>query len=328
MSPPFEKPEDGDGMNDGSAADVLRRNYLKLLGASAATPALASVAGAEGGSTVEDEEGENDEGCARDREHYQVDLVVGPPEERLGEKSDDFYAAQGRLVRFLHGGADDPVARRSGGQRLDGEPADCLDSGEIRVVGGTASVDVTVESGCSLELSLVSYAKPDAGFDRASADEQVLVDSTTATVEGETATLVADLPGRGADGLVTLPGGDSVEGTVERITDAIEAGPFTLVASVDHAANAASVGEELPPTTVLVFGNPAVGTDLMQERRSVAIDLPQKLLVRETPDGSVAVSYNDPEYLADRHGIEGLDGTLEKIGAALRSLAAAGRERE
>jgi uncharacterized protein (DUF302 family) len=328
-----DEPADGDGTigGDGRRADVFRRNYLKLLGTSAATPALASVAGATSGGDDGDERSEDGDGSEcdsdLDHEHYQVDLIVGPPEERLGETPEDFYVAQGRLVRFLHGGADDPVTRRSGGQRLpDGDVADCLDSGEIRVADGTASVDVTVAGGCSLSLSLVSYAKPEPGFDRASADEQVLVDATTVTVEGETATLAADLPGRGADGLVTLPGGDSVEATVDRITDAIEAGPFTLVASIDHAANADSVDLDLPPTTVLLFGNPAVGTHLMQERRTTAVDLPQKLLVWEAADGSVNVSYNDPAYLADRHGIEGMEGTLEKINAALRSLATAGRE--
>ena len=95
---------------------------------------------------------------------------------------------------------------------------------------------------------------------------------------------------------------------------------MTLLATVDHAANAASVDRELPPTTLFVFGNPDVGTPLMRAARSVAIDLPQKLLV--WADGSaVRVSYNDPTYLADGHGIDGQDDRLEAVGDLLRRLA-------
>jgi uncharacterized protein (DUF302 family) len=122
-------------------------------------------------------------------------------------------------------------------------------------------------------------------------------------------------------GLVTVDSTQSFEATVDRITTAIENNDaLTLVTIVDHAANAESVGLSLPPTTVLVFGNPNLGTPLMQASRSVAIDLPQKLLVWEE-NGSVYVSYNDPEYLAARHGIEDMDETLSTIAGALESLA-------
>ncbi|MWG36863.1 DUF302 domain-containing protein [Halomarina oriensis] len=112
---------------------------------------------------------------------------------------------------------------------------------------------------------------------------------------------------------------------VDRITSAIEAGPFTLVTTVDHAASAADVGLELRPTTLLVFGNPAVGTLLMQSAQTTAIDLPQKLLVWEAADGTVNVSYNDPQYLAVRHGIEDRKEVLSKVSGALSSLVDAGR---
>lgn len=126
-------------------------------------------------------------------------------------------------------------------------------------------------------------------------------------------------------GLVTVDGGESVAATVDRIRSDIEEGPLSLVTTVDHAANAASVDMELPPTTLLVFGNPEVGTPLMQSARSVAVDLPQKMLVWED-DGAVKVTYNDPRYLADRHEISGQDDRIETIGDALEKLATGGSD--
>ncbi|SEO87695.1 Uncharacterized conserved protein, DUF302 family [Halogranum amylolyticum] len=122
------------------------------------------------------------------------------------------------------------------------------------------------------------------------------------------------------DGLVTVRSDRDFETTLETIRARIESSPLTLIDTVDHAANAESVGRELPPTMLFVFGNPNVGTQLMQERRTVGIDLPQKLLVW-CEDGDVNVTYNDPQYLADRHGIEGNEELLETISNALSTLA-------
>lgn len=119
---------------------------------------------------------------------------------------------------------------------------------------------------------------------------------------------------------------DSVEAAVERITEAIETNDdLSLVAELDHTENAASVGMELPPMVVLLFGNPAAGTPLMQESTTAGLDLPQRLLVWDD-DESVQVSYNDPEYIADRHDIEDQDERLENIGAALETIATGSTE--
>ena len=98
--------------------------------------------------------------------------------------------------------------------------------------------------------------------------------------------------------------------------------PLSVIASVDHAANAQSVGLDLRPTKLLVFGNPMLGTQLMQDVQTTGIDLPQKFLVYEDVDGKVFVVYNDPYYIAARHGIEGQDEVLQKISGALDDLAA------
>ena len=141
--------------------------------------------------------------------------------------------------------------------------------------------------------------------------------------EGDAGT--GDGPVEEGAGLVTVERSTPFAETVDCIASAIgDQEPLTLLATVDHAENAASVGEDLPPTTLLIFGNPALGTQLMQRERSVGVDLPQKLLVWETEDGGVNVTYNDPEYLAARHGIEGEDETLETIADALANLARAG----
>jgi len=124
-----------------------------------------------------------------------------------------------------------------------------------------------------------------------------------------------------AGGLVTVTSEDGFFETVRRIRNDIETSDdLTLVSVVNHAAAARQAGLELRPTTLIVFGNAAGGTPLMQEARTFGIDLPQKLLVWRA-QGVVKVTYNDPHYLADRHGVTGQDELLDDIEAALRQLA-------
>ncbi|WP_049926113.1 DUF302 domain-containing protein [Halopiger goleimassiliensis] len=133
----------------------------------------------------------------------------------------------------------------------------------------------------------------------------------------------AERPSTHSDsGLVTLESDADFETTVSRVGPALEERGLTLVATVDHAANATTVDEDLPPTMLFLFGNPAVGTPLMQASRSTAIDLPQKLLVWAA-DGDGYVTYNDPDHLAARHDLEGVDEQLTGVEEALADLAAA-----
>lgn len=132
------------------------------------------------------------------------------------------------------------------------------------------------------------------------------------------------LPDGGVDdGLVTVESDGSVEEAVARLKGALESNDaLGLMAEVSHADNAETVDRDLPPTTVLVFGNPDLGTPLMQASRTLAIDLPQKLLIMEHDDGTVTVTYNDPSYLADRHDVDGESDRLDTVSDALASLAA------
>ncbi len=126
------------------------------------------------------------------------------------------------------------------------------------------------------------------------------------------------------NGLVTVESDRSFDETVERIEGDIEnTDALTLVTTVDHSDNAESAGLDLPPTVLFIFGNPELGTPLMQASRTVAIDLPQKLLVWQDGE-TVNVTYNDPQYIANRHGIRNQEQRLDTIGRTLRALATGG----
>src|SRR5262249_45821704 len=76
-----------------------------------------------------------------------------------------------------------------------------------------------------------------------------------------------------------------------------------VFALIDHSGDAEKVGLKMPPTKLLIFGNPKGGTPLMVATPSLAIDLPLKALVAEDANGKVTVTYNDSEYLRERHGV-------------------------
>ncbi len=115
--------------------------------------------------------------------------------------------------------------------------------------------------------------------------------------------------------------------TYTKLRAAIEANAnLKIVAELDHQQNAQSVGMALRPTKLIVFGNPNLGTPLMQAEQTIGIDLPQKMLVYEAENGTVHIAYNDPHFLAKRHGISGEEETLDKIATALNTLATSAAE--
>ena len=123
-------------------------------------------------------------------------------------------------------------------------------------------------------------------------------------------------------GIVTVQSNNSVDKTYQNLKSAIEGNDaLSVIAELDHSKNAASVDMELRPTRILMFGNPKLGTPLMQASQTTGLDLPQKMLVYEEGDGQVFIAYNDPEYLEERHDIEGQDEVLQKIAGALKNLA-------
>ena len=124
-----------------------------------------------------------------------------------------------------------------------------------------------------------------------------------------------------APGLLETRATGTARDAADRLINAIEANEnLRLIAQVDHAAGATSVGLDLRPTIEVFFGNPKLGTPLMQVAPTVGIDLPQKMLFIEEGDG-VRVLYNDPAYLAERHGLPADTPQLAVVGGALAKLA-------
>jgi uncharacterized protein (DUF302 family) len=102
-------------------------------------------------------------------------------------------------------------------------------------------------------------------------------------------------------GIITRAGSLSVDETVAKILLLLDQRKIQLFALIDHGGEAAKVGLRMPPTKLLIFGNPKGGTPVMLAAPIAAIDLPLKLLVWQSADGKTQLSYNDPKYLQDRH---------------------------
>ena len=122
-----------------------------------------------------------------------------------------------------------------------------------------------------------------------------------------------------ADGLVAVKSPHSAKETMTRLEDAVTKRGLTVFARIDHAAGAAKIGKTLRPTEVLVFGNPTGGTPFMECEQSVGIDLPLKALVWEDATAQVWIGYNDPAYLAQRHGVASCP-VVENLRKVLGSL--------
>ena len=120
-------------------------------------------------------------------------------------------------------------------------------------------------------------------------------------------------------GIINIPSNHSVDETVDRLENILRSKEITLFALIDHSGEAAKVGMKMPPTKLLIFGNPKGGTPLMLAAPSIALDLPLKILVAEDAQGKVWLSYNSPEYLKERHGLP--SNLLPNI-AVIETLAA------
>ena len=106
-----------------------------------------------------------------------------------------------------------------------------------------------------------------------------------------------------ANGLVQVGSHYSVQETVRRLQSAFAEKGMQVFAVIDHSGEAEKVGLKMRPTKVLIFGSPKGGTPLMVAAPSLALDLPLKALVAEDAAGTVSVTYNDPAYLKERHGV-------------------------
>jgi uncharacterized protein (DUF302 family) len=128
----------------------------------------------------------------------------------------------------------------------------------------------------------------------------------------------------GADGLITLPSAFGPAETMSRLEAEIKARGMTIFSQVDHAAGAAAVGMPIRPTNLVIFGAARGGTPLMEMTQTIGIDLPLKALVWQDAAGATWLSYNDPNWLAERHALNPKPvATLDALSAALKAVAAA-----
>ena len=125
------------------------------------------------------------------------------------------------------------------------------------------------------------------------------------------------------EGMVNVKSAHSVAATADRLEQALNAKGMTVFKRINHSEGAKKAGKTLRPTELVIFGNPKVGTPLMQCGQTVAIDLPQKALIWRDENGQVWLTYNDPQYLAGRHGIDGCKAVLGKVQNALKNFTQA-----
>jgi len=123
------------------------------------------------------------------------------------------------------------------------------------------------------------------------------------------------------NGLVKYVSDASFDETVERIETAVTSRYLFLMRTVDHSAAAAQMDIQIRPNTVVLFGNPRVGSQLMTCAPTVGIDLPQKLQVWEDEEAVVHVAYNSPDWLRNRHAMKGCDEILGRVIATLDAIA-------
>ena len=125
-----------------------------------------------------------------------------------------------------------------------------------------------------------------------------------------------------ADGLTTLPSSHGPKDTMDRLETEVKARGMSIFARIDHAAGAAQVGLSLRPMELLIFGNAKGGTPLMQQVQTIGIDLPLKALVWQDASGATWLSYNDPAWTVQRHGLdEQAKATANAMTAALQAIA-------
>jgi uncharacterized protein (DUF302 family) len=122
-------------------------------------------------------------------------------------------------------------------------------------------------------------------------------------------------------GLTTIRSHFDHKETLNRLDAAIKAQGMTVFARIDHAAGAAEAGLTLAPTELIIFGNARGGTPLMQSVQTVGIDLPLKALVWEDASGAIWLSYNEPSWIAQRHGVANAEPIVSKMAAVLSAMS-------
>ena len=129
---------------------------------------------------------------------------------------------------------------------------------------------------------------------------------------------VAQAPGA----VTTVISASTFDSTLARLERAAVAKGLTIALKLDHAAAAKRANLPLRPTTLVIAGNPAAGTPLMQADRSIGVELPLRFLVWEGDDGKARVSYDPIKSIAARHSVTGKDELLARMTTAIEGIVA------
>ena len=122
------------------------------------------------------------------------------------------------------------------------------------------------------------------------------------------------------EGLTTIPSSFDPTETMDRLEAEVVAKGMKVFARIDHAAGAAEVGLTLRPTELIIFGNARGGTPLMQSVQTGGIDLPLKALVWQDAAGKTFISYNEPGWMAQRHGVANAEAVVSKMTDLLSAI--------
>ncbi len=129
-----------------------------------------------------------------------------------------------------------------------------------------------------------------------------------------------------SNGIIKIKSKHTVTETIDKLEAVLNKKGMTIFKRVNHTAGAKKVDLQLRPTELLIFGNPKVGTPLMLCSQTAALDLPQKALAYKDENGQVWLAYNDPAYMAKRHGIKDCDAAVQKVTNALAKFSIAAAE--
>ena len=125
------------------------------------------------------------------------------------------------------------------------------------------------------------------------------------------------------NGMITKKSNYSAKETIDRLEDVLKKKGITIAMRWNHSKKAEAVGISLRPTILLVFGNPKLGSNFFTSKQTSGIDLPMKALAWEDEKGQVWLTYNDPSYIAKRHGITDRDEVVKKMTGALDKFSSA-----
>ena len=128
-------------------------------------------------------------------------------------------------------------------------------------------------------------------------------------------------PLRVIEGLTSIQSSFAPKATMDRLDAEIRAKGLNVFARIDHASGAAEVGLTLAPTELIIFGNARGGTPLMQSVQTIGIDLPLKALVWQDASGKTWLSYNEPRWIAQRHGVANAEQVVSRMNALLTAMA-------